>query len=133
MFHFRRDGHPEANAMYGLPETFDPSFFQEKEIESVCFFPYQVNVYLAGGIRVQVEGRYKLFQSSKMLEAVSAFPISQSALLQLIGKKVIGVSFTARSGDIEFSLESELKLFIEGDTGPYESYRLFDGQKEIIV
>ena len=54
-------------------------------------------------------------------------------MLQLIDKKVMNVSFTLQNGDINLSLESELKLFIDGDNGPYESYRLFDGKIEIIV
>ena len=119
--------------MYNLPTTFDPSFLQEKQIESICFFPYQVNLYLSGGVWVQIEGHYKLLCGSKVLESVSSFPLSQSALLQLIGKKVIGVSFTAQSGDIELTAENGFKLFIDGNVGPYEAYRLFDGQKEIVV
>jgi hypothetical protein len=119
--------------MYGLPKTFDPSFLKGKEIGSITFAAYQVNVYLDGNVWVQIEGRYKLLRDGKMLETVNAFPISQSSLLQLIGEKIVDVSFTAQSGDIELALENGHKLLIEGDTGPYESYRLFDGQKELIV
>lgn len=119
--------------MHGLPETFDPSFLKGKEIESITFAGYQVNVYLDGNVWVQIEGRYKLLRDGNVLEAVSAFPISQSSLPQLIGKKIISVSFTAQSGDIELTLENSHRLLIEGDVGPYESYRLFDGQKQLIV
>ena len=119
--------------MNGLPESFDPSFLHGKEIESIGFAAYQVNVHLDGNVWVQIEGRYRLFRDGEVIEAVSAFPISQSSLLQLIGKKITDVSFTAQSGDIELSLENEHKLLIEGDTGPYESYRLFDGLNELIV
>lgn len=119
--------------MHGLPETFDPSFLKGKEIESITFAAYQVNVYLDGNVWVQIEGRYKLLRNGEVVEAVSAFPLTQSSLLQLIGKKITDVSFTARNGDIEFTLENGHKLLIEGDIGPYESYRLFDGQRELIV
>lgn len=119
--------------MHGLPETFDPSFLKGKEIESVTFAAYQVNVYLEGKVWVQIEGRYKLLCDGKVLEAIAAFPIAQSALVQVIGKKIVEVSFTRQSGDIEIILEGGYKLLIDGETGPYESYRLFDGQKELIV
>ena len=119
--------------MHGLPETFDSSFFRGKEIENITFAAYQVNLHLDGNVWVQIEGRYKLLRDGEIIETVNAFPIMQSSLLQLIGKKVTDVSFTARSGDIELALENGHKLLIEGDTGPYESYRLFDGQKEMIV
>lgn len=119
--------------MHGLPESFDPSFLKGKEIESLTFAAYQVNMYLDGNVWLQIEGRYKLFHGGEVIEEVSAFPISQSSLLQLIGRRITGVSFTARSGDIEFMLDSGHKLLIEGDAGPYESYRLFDGQKQLIV
>lgn len=119
--------------MHGLPETFDPSFLKGKEIESITFAAYQVNVYLNGNVWVQIEGRYKLLRDGKVIEAVSAFPISQSLLLRVIGKKVTSVSFTAQNGDIELELENGNRLLIEGDTGPYESYRLFDGKRELIV
>ena len=119
--------------MYGLPETFDPSFLKGKEIESICFAAYQVNVYLAGKIWLQIQGRYELLRDGEVLEAVSAFPVSQSLLPLLIGKKIVDVSFTAQNGDIELRFDNEHQLFVEGDTGPYESYRLFDGQRELIV
>jgi hypothetical protein len=106
--------------MHGLPKTFDPSFLKGREIGSLTFAAYQVNVYLDEGVLLQIEGRYKLILDGEVIEAVSAFPISQSSLLQLIGRKVTDVSFTAESGDLEFLLDSGHKLLIEGDTGPYE-------------
>jgi hypothetical protein len=119
--------------MYCLPENFDPAFLQGREVESVCFTAYQVNIYFDGKIWVQIEGCYKLFHGETLLESASEFPLSESALIQLIGAKIIGVTFTAKSGDIEFTLESGHRLLIDGGVGPYESYKLFDGQKEVIV
>jgi len=49
------------------------------------------------------------------------------------GKKVTDVTFAVRSGEIEHLFENGLRFFIEGDVGPYESYRLFDGQRELVV
>ncbi len=119
--------------MHGLPDSFNPSFLKGKEIESIAFAAHQVNVYLDGNVWMQIEGRYRLIRNEVTIEAVTAFPIGQSSLLQLIGRRISDVSFTARSGDIEVALDSGHKLLIEGDTGPYESYRLFDGKSELIV
>lgn len=124
---------PKVNIMHSLSKLFDPSFLREKEIESVCFAAYQVNMHFADGVWMQIEGRYKLYQDSAVLEEVSAFPVSQSTLLRLIGKKVIDIGFTAQNGDIEITTEGGLKLFVHGDSGPYESYRLFDGKSETII
>ena len=119
--------------MHGLPTTFDPTFLRGKSVESITFAAYQVNVYLDGNVWVQIEGRYSLLHGGKVIESVNTFPILQSTLLQLIGRKVVDVSFTAKIGDIEFELENGLRLRLEGECGPYESYRLFDGQKELVV
>jgi hypothetical protein len=119
--------------MHGLPRTFDSSFLKGRAFESVSFLPYQVNLYLTDGVWLQIEGRYKLLQDNIKVEAVSGFPVSQSALPQVIGKKVVSVDFNAPSGDLNIALEGGLSLFVEGDTGPYESYRLFDGSKEVVV
>jgi hypothetical protein len=119
--------------MYGLPESFDPSFLKGKEIGSVCFAAYQVNLHLEGNIWIQIEGRYRLLRGDDTLEVVEAFPLIQSSLPQLIGKRTIDVSFSSKSGNIEISLENAMRLQIDGDTGPYESYRLFDGRNETIV
>jgi hypothetical protein len=119
--------------MHGLPETFDPSFLMGKSVESITFTAYQVNVYFDGNVWMQIEGGYKLIHDSNIIEVVNAFPVLQSSLLQLIGKKIANVSFTARSGDIEMVLDNGLRLYLEGESGPYESYRLFDGQRELIV
>lgn len=119
--------------MYGLPETFDSSFLKGKEIQSVCFAAYQVNIQFSGNAWIAIESGYRLQCGDNVLEVVSAFPISHSSLLGLIGKKIVEISFSSKSGDIKLLLENKMNLFIQGDTGPYESYRLFDGQNETIV
>lgn len=119
--------------MHGLPESFDPSFLMEKEVETLTFTTYQTNIQFDGGVWLQIEGGYTLSLNVEVIETVREFPIAQSSLMQLIGKKITNVSFVRRNGDIELTLEDGYKLFLEGDIGPYESYRFFDGQKEIIV
>lgn len=119
--------------MYGLPTTFDPSFLKGKKVETISFAGYQVNLYLEGMVWIQIEGHYTLTLGSEVIESVCAFPLSQSLLLQLIGREVHAVTFSSKSGDLEVMFEGVYSLFIKGDIGPYESYRLFDGQRELIV
>ena len=119
--------------MYGLPHTFDASFLKGKEITSICFAAYQVNLYLEADVRIQIEGRYQLLCGDELVEAVSTFPVARSSLPQMIGRQIVDVSFSSTTGDIEMLMESGLRLRIDGDHGPYESYRLFDGIKETIV
>jgi hypothetical protein len=119
--------------MNGLPETFDCAFLKEKVVERVCFAAYQVNLHFEGNVWIQIEGRYRLLAGDNTLEVVDDFPLLQSLLPQLIGKKTVDVSFSPKSGNIEIFLENGTRLQIDGDIGPYESYRLFDGRNETIV
>jgi len=119
--------------MYGLPATFDSSFLKGKEVVSVCFGAYQVSLYLEGNIWIQIEGRYRLICGDDTLESVDAFPLLQSVLPQLIGTRTIEVSFSPESGNLEIGLENGMCMQIEGDVGPYEAYRLFDGRNQTIV
>ena len=119
--------------MHGLPATFDSSFLRGKTIESVCFAAYQVNLHLQGSVWIQIEGRYRLLRGDDTLEAVDAFPLLHSVLPQLIGTLTTDVSFSPTSGDIQIHLATGMTLQIDGDSGPYEAYRLLDGRHETIV
>lgn len=110
----------------------DVSFLIERETESICFAQYQINLHFAGGVWIQIEGKFKHFNGDKLIEEVENFPISQSALLQTLGQKITAVNFKA-DGDLELILNKKNRIFIIGDNGAYESYRIFDGQKETII
>jgi hypothetical protein len=118
--------------MYKLPKDFDVSFLIGRELESVCFAQYQVNLNFTDGVRVQIEGRFKLFGDADLLEQVDEFPISHSALPRIIGQKVTAANVTADS-DLELVLNGENRLFVIENNGPYESFRIYDGQKETII
>jgi len=120
--------------MYGLPKTFNPSFLLGKTVEQVCFAQYHVLLCFGSKIWIQVEGKYILYCGSEIMESVAfEAPVSESGLLHLIEKTVIDVSFEIESGDITLVFTDNFKLLINGDTGPYESYRLCDGENEILV
>lgn len=119
--------------MYGLPESFDTTFLIGREVQSITYLAYQVNLYFDNKVWLQIEGGFELYQDGKSIEAVKEFPILQSSLLQLIERKIVDVSFVALSGDIQLRFESGHALRVVGDIGPYESYILFDGVKQIIV
>jgi hypothetical protein len=118
--------------MYGLPKDYDVSFLIERELESICFAQYQINLNFTGTVWIQIEGKFKHFDGDKLIEQVEEFPISQSALLQTLGQKITAVNFTT-DGDLELVLSKKNRIFIMGDNGAYESYRIFDGQKETII
>jgi hypothetical protein len=118
--------------MYGLPKDYDLSFLIGRELESICFAQYQINLHFTGSVWIQIEGKFKHFNGDKLIEELEEFPISQSALLQTLGQKITAVNFTT-DGDLELILSEKNRIFIIGDNGAYESYRIFDGQKETIV
>lgn len=118
--------------MYRLPKDFDVSFLIGRELESICFGQYQANLNFTDGVWIQIEGSFKFFVDAQLMEQVDEFPISKSALPQIIGQKVTGINITADS-DLELVLNGKNRLLIAEDNGPYESYRIFDGKKETIV
>jgi len=118
--------------MYGLPETFDPSFLKGKDVANVCFGAYTVDVCLEEHVSVQIFGRYRFLRGDEVIEEVT-LPVTSSSLVQLSGKRIIDVSFSPESGDIELRFEDRMTLFIQGDIGPYESYHLYDGPNRTIV
>lgn len=118
--------------MYRLPKDFDASFLIGRELESICFGQYQANLNFTDGVWIQIEGSFKFFADATLIEQVDQFPISHSALPQIIGQKVTAASVTAES-DLELVLNGKNRLIIAEDNGPYESYRIFDGKKEMIV
>jgi len=57
--------------MYGLPETYDPSFLKGKDIERVCFATHQVNLYLEGNVWIQIEGKFRVYSGVELLEVAT--------------------------------------------------------------
>lgn len=119
--------------MHGLPSTFNTSFLLDKELESVCFSAFHVSFLFPGGVCIQVEGQCALLQAGVALEKISSFPIYQSLLPKLVGRKVQSVSFESVSGDLTIDWEDDYHLLLVGDNGPYEAYSIFDGSNETIV
>lgn len=118
--------------MYGLPENYDTSFLKGKEVESVCFARYQVNVNFEGGVWIQIESGYRIVSQCEDLEVVMSFPAVHSVFPTLLGVRVVDVA-TSAAGDMEIRFDGGLALRLTGDSGPYESYRIFDGVREVIV
>jgi hypothetical protein len=119
-------------AMFGLPADFDTSFLLDKEVESICFAKYQINVYLEARIWIQIEGPFSHFQNGRLVQDVTTFPLAESTVIHAIGQKVVKTE-CSQTGDIQLWLSEGDQLLIRADNGPYESYRIYDGKREIIV
>jgi|LakMenE01Jun11ns_1017448.scaffolds.fasta_scaffold9544532_2 hypothetical protein len=119
--------------MYGLPSTFNTSFLLEKDLESVCFSAFHVSFIFSEKVWIQVEGQCILMHKGTTIEKIYSFPIVQSMLPQLVGKRVQKVTFEPASGDLTIDWEGDYRLVVVGDYGPYEAYKIFDGSSETIV
>jgi len=104
-----------------------------KEIEAICFGPAQVNLTVAGGLWLQIEGSFEHRSASgEVVQRGNGFPLNETTLVRLVGRSITGCRvFDERHLLLEFSEGDE--LFLSGDNGMYEAYRLFDGGREILV
>lgn len=119
--------------MYSLPANFDSSYLTGKQVESVCFFEYQVNIYFSGEVLLQIEGRFEFVDGSGSPEASTEFPLLCSRLPSVVGDSVQEVSFDRSSGDIRLLFSKGARLSVDGSSGPYESYRLSRGNESIVI
>lgn len=119
--------------MYSLPQNFDSSFLLEKQVESVCFLEYQVNIYLSERTFLQIEGSFEFVDASGTADVSTNFPILCSRLPGIAGDFIKEVVFDRPSGNIRLEFGKGATLLVYGDSGPYESYRLSSGTEDIIV
>jgi len=115
------------------PKDFDSHFLVGKRVESIAVAAYQVNIYLSERVWIQIEGHYELIEKGIRIENIQTFPISQTLLPRIIGRTATRADCDLETGDIRIDMEGGLEIVISGNSGPYESYRLYDGQKETIV
>jgi hypothetical protein len=118
--------------MYSLPDSFDSSSLAGKQVECVCFLEYQVNIYFTGKAFLQIEGRFELVDTSGA-EVVTGFPVLSSRLPSLIGDSVTDLDFDRASGSIRIVFSKGPVLSIDGNSSPYESYRLSLGDETILI
>jgi hypothetical protein len=118
--------------MYPLPESFNPSFLFGKTVDVISFGPYQIDIYFSENRWIHIEGAYRLLAGSFIVEELMKYPVRQSSLMQILGSTVLNVTYKS-NGNLCLEFDCKKQLWICGDNGPYESYRLFDGEREILV
>jgi len=119
--------------MFTLPEKFDGSFLLGKTIETICFGQYQININLSDGIWLQIEGRYEhLSADGRLFQKGEGFPLSETTLIRLLDSSILKCR-TIDGRDLLLEMSNGDQLSIMGDNGMYEAYRIFNGEKEIVV
>ena len=102
-------------------------------MERVCFLEYQANIYFSSNTYLQIEGAFEFVGPCGVPETMTGFPILNSRLPSLTGAVVREMEFDRATGDIRLRFEEGSALIVQGDSGPYESYRLSNGTEDIIV
>jgi hypothetical protein len=118
--------------MHGLPVGFDAGFLVGCRLEQICFSENQISLHFSAGVGITIEGGYSYQRSTLPASAPTAFvPASQSNLMELLGHAISGVEGTSNGTlTLLFDNGHELRCF---DNPHYESYRIRDGAREIIV
>jgi hypothetical protein len=118
--------------MYSIPKDFDGSFLLNKDIETICFGQYQVNLHFAAGAWLQIEGEFEHYSRDGLLQRGQGFPIVQTTLLRLLGTTATNASFS-EAGSLQLEMSNGDRLVVMGNNGMYEAYRLFDGKNETVI
>ena len=117
--------------MYLLPKTFTGSFLIGRRVEVLSFCRYHFDVYFTDKCWIHIESRCRLYQNGELIEEIADFPLMGTQLLQLLEKTVSGVECVNQS-DLTIRLD-DMVLEIQGNIGPYEAYRISNGEQEFLV
>jgi len=121
--------------MHYLPDSFDGSLFLGTEIELVCFFPFSIALGFSGDTSkwIQIESEWILRCGNEVLEHITEFPIQSSKLLSTIGKKVLKFDINREKNNILLHLDSDMSIEVVDTPNGYETYKIDDGEQDIIV
>jgi hypothetical protein len=119
--------------VYKLPKDFDGSFFLGRTLECVLFNENTVDFLFDEHVGIGVESslQHQIALEDEQSE-VQAVPLSQSRLMQLLGRCVTGVK-AGDDGTLVLSFDNGHVLRIFDDQPHYESYSIRHGDKEIFV
>ena len=119
--------------MYGLPETFDASVFVGRTLQQVAFSANSVSLWFGEDLSVTIESSFSHAASSGSKQAEKqTVPVAKSSLMQLAGKAVRSAE-SDRHGTLTLRFEGGHVLSVFDDLPQYESYRIQQGEDEIIV
>lgn len=117
--------------MYLLPKTFTGSFLIGRRVEVLSFCRYHFDIYFTDKCWIHIESRCRLYQHGELIEDIAAFPLMETQLLRLLEKIVSDVECVDQS-DLIIRMD-DIVLEIQGNIGPYEAYRISDGEREFLV
>ena len=119
--------------MYSLPSNFDSSYLAGKQVESVCFLEFQVNIYFSEKVTLQIEGRFEFVDASGAADVSTEFPLVSSRLPSVVGDSVREFGFDRSSGNIWLLFSKGARLSVDGGSARYESYRLSWDNESIVI
>ena len=118
--------------MYGLPPNFDTSVFVGKTLQMICFNANQIYLHFASDLVLTIEGKFlhKKGAADQLAQAL-AVPITTSDLMLLLERSV-SIASGSEDGTLTLVFDNRhiLKCF---DDRQYESYRIKNGDEEIII
>lgn len=117
--------------MYLLPKTFTGSFLIGRRVEMISFCRYHFDIHFTDKCWIHVESRCRLYQHGELIEEIAAFPLIETKLPRLLEKTVSDVECLNRTNLIIHM--NDIVLEIQGDIGPYEAYRISNGEQEFLV
>jgi len=118
--------------MYGLPDDFDGTFLQGRELEQICFSRNQVYLHFSEQAEIMIEGSFSYEETPGFAAPVeSEVPPPHSALMKLLGAVITSVRGT-REGTLRLDFDNGHRLTCF-DRPKYEAYQLRVGDRVIIV
>ena len=118
--------------MHALPQEFDCGFLVGRRLEQICFNENQISLHFNADASITIEAGYSYQVGDLPVSApISSVPASHSNLMELLGQTISRVEATS-DGTLALVFENghELRCF---DNPHYESYRIRDGARTIIV
>ena len=118
--------------MYGLPETFDGSFFIGCRLEIISFTETTICLGFGNNISVTVSSSFQHCIPNEKDPEIQQVPLSSSHLMQLVGQSVEAVN-AEQQGTLTLRFNEGHIFRCFDDTGNYECYQITHGNEEIYV
>lgn len=118
--------------MYSLPKDFDLLELKGRTLQMICFAQHSLYLHFDTNLLITIEGSFQHFGARADFAGKQSLPIKSSALLTLIGCQIVESAGEA-DGTLTLRFTDTESLVIYGDNGPYESYHIKFGEREITV
>jgi hypothetical protein len=113
--------------MFGLPSEFDPSFLIGKELESVNFGQYVLNLQLSDSCSISIEGKISLNEGEP-----TELPHSLSLVHRFLNQ-TIAAARAVDSGTLVLQFGNGEALSIYDSNAHYESYNIHGPNGMVVV